>query len=223
MNLRQMLPPKIWAELLDIGTHREYSPNSLIMFQGDPPTFVVALTEGIVKVTEDTPDGWQVPLALRGPGNLLGETGVLLNQPRSVTVHSVTACTGRAIPASTFRSFAERRNLHSAIYRLSIIRNRQREEQFSSLRCHTPRVRMARLISHLADEVGNPYSGNVVIHIGMSREELGFMANMSRATAIDALKQLQSLGLIRCGRKQIEVLNRDALDRYSSAESSAVI
>ncbi|GAA3988325.1 Crp/Fnr family transcriptional regulator [Thermobifida alba] len=216
MKLRQLIPPETWDELLRIGTRRVFRADSPLMLQGEPPTFVLALTEGTVKITEDTDDGRQVPLALRGPGDLFGETGVLLEQPRSATAWTTTRCVGHAIPAPTFRSFAERCKLHTDIYRLSVARFLQREEHLSNLLCHTPDVRMARLLGHLADEVGEPQGANVVIHIGMSREELGLMVRMSRATAIDTLHRLQSLGLIRCGRKRIEVLNRSALQRYSS-------
>lgn len=223
MNLRQFVPETTWNELLANGRRRFYSPRAPLMTQGSAPDCVIALIRGTVKVTEDTPGGQAIPLSLRGPGELLGEVGVLHSEPRSASVRSVTPCVGYSIPASTFRSLVEREQLMQPLHRLSAHRTREKEVHLQSLQCDPTEVRMARFLARLAREVGEGEGRITKIHLGMDRAELGLMLRMSRATAIDALGHLRALELIRCGRKHIEVPDIDRLDLHATSEVRDVI
>lgn len=223
MNLRQCLPESAWDELISCGTQRSYSPGAPLMRQGSPASFVVALVQGTVKITEDTRAGQEVPLALRGPGELLGEVGVLLDHPRSASVQAVTRCVGRSIAADTFLSLVKRNNLVEALNRFSMKRSLEKEAHLRSLRCDPTEVRMARFLAHLALEVGVPSGQTTTIHLGMDRSELGLMLRMSRATAIKTLGLLKALKLIECSRNHIEVPNIDALNHFATKEMRDVI
>jgi CRP-like cAMP-binding protein len=223
MNLQQCIPTDIWNELTQKGNRRIFNPETPLMHQGDTSNFVVLLSEGTVKVTEATIDGHQIPLALRGAGELLGEMGVLLDQPRSSSVWTVTECLGYRLSKPEFLSLHERHSLGPALYRVSTLRERQRERRLGNLLCCAPDVRMARLLADLAVEVGERSGGKTVIHIGMDRTELGFMLKMSRATAFGALKKLKALRLISSvGNKQIIVLDLPALQNYSPTHLTGV-
>lgn len=223
MNLRQCIPESAWNDLLSSGSRRSYSPGAPLMHQGRAPGFVVALIQGTVKVTEDTRDGQNVPLALRGPGELLGEVGVLLDQPRTASVWAVTRCVGHSIPSSTFLSLVERNRLTGALHRFSLNRSLEKEAHLQSLRRDSTEARMARFLAHLAREVGEIRGRSTTIHLGMDRAELGLMLRMSRATAIESLGHLKALELIKCGRKHIEVPDIDTLDLYTTRELRDVI
>ena len=222
MNLRQYVPETTWMELLANGRRRFYSPGAPLMTQGGAPDSVIALIQGTVKVTEDTPDGQVLPLALRGPGELLGEVGALHNEPRSASVRSVTRCVGYSISASAFRALVEREQLLQPLHRLSVNRTREKEAHLRSLQCDPNTTRMARFLAHLAHEVGEKTGRLTKIHLGMDRTELGLMLRMSRATAIDALGRLKALELIQCGRKHIEVSDIDRLCLYATNETRDV-
>ncbi|WP_431868960.1 Crp/Fnr family transcriptional regulator [Nocardiopsis eucommiae] len=223
MNFHHYVPEPAWDELLRGGTRRSYSPSAPLMQQGQTSDSVVVLIQGTVKVTESSRAGQVVPLALRGPGELLGEVGVLLNQPRSASVWAVNRCVGHSIPASTFRSLVERKQLTGALHRFALNRSLEKEAHLRSLRCDPTEIRMARFLTHLALEVGERNGQSVTIQLGMDRAELGLMLRMSRATAIETLGQLKALGLIKCGRKHIEVADIEALGLYTSQEMRNVI
>jgi CRP/FNR family transcriptional regulator len=75
-------------------------------------------------------------------------------------------------------------------------------------------VRLARLLSRLAVEVGIPGPEGITIHLGMDREELGLMAGMKRDTTIRALGRLKSEGIIKSGRTRITVTDEEALGSH---------
>jgi hypothetical protein len=117
----------IWSELVGIGRRRLFQPGQVLLRQGTSATSVVVLTDGIVRVRQGDEQGRRLTITLRGPGEVLGEYGVLLQRPRSASVEAALRCTGYVVPAAAFRRFAERHELTSAILRLAVERLEQRE------------------------------------------------------------------------------------------------
>src|SRR5882724_5191293 len=72
-----MLSPTTWRELLELGRARRYEQGAVLMRQGDQGDVVLALIRGRVKVFRSEPDGLELPLAVRYPGELLGEIAVV--------------------------------------------------------------------------------------------------------------------------------------------------
>jgi CRP/FNR family cyclic AMP-dependent transcriptional regulator len=162
------------------------------------------LMDGLVKVAQVNECGDEMTLMLRGPGEVLGEMGALLGRPRSASVTAVRPCTGFVLPAHAFRGYLERHRLETVVYRLTVERLNSHERLRADLVHLPPLARMARMVSHLADEVGHPYGDDgVVVELGMARTELATMAAMSRSSALAALSRLQSAGILTLGRRRV--------------------
>lgn len=73
VNFRHLVSEAAWNDLLHRGQRRRYTRAAWLFHQGESPDFVVALTDGIVKITQLTKGGTVAPLALRGPGEVLGK------------------------------------------------------------------------------------------------------------------------------------------------------
>ena len=58
-------------------------------------------------MTRRATDGAEVILAIRGPGDIMGDEGVLLNQARSATVTTITEVTGVDVKADALLGFVE--------------------------------------------------------------------------------------------------------------------
>ncbi|WP_353962256.1 Crp/Fnr family transcriptional regulator [Streptomyces sp. NBC_00654] len=161
-----------------------------------------------MKVAQINECGVELTLSLRGPGEVLGEMGALLGLPRSSTVTAVRPCTGFVLPAHAFRGYIERHRLETVVYQLTVERLNSHERLRADL-AHLPRVaRMARIVSHLADEIGHPHGDDgLVVELGIARTELATMVSMSRSSALDALSQLQAAGVLTLGRRDL-VINR---------------
>jgi CRP-like cAMP-binding protein len=73
------------------GRRRRYPKGCVLMVQGDPAEAMHVILEGTVRVTRVDPD-LQVRLHLAdlGPGEVVGEIGVLSGNPRNATVTAVT-------------------------------------------------------------------------------------------------------------------------------------
>lgn len=88
-----------------LGTRRVYSHNEALMIEGEPGDRVVVLLTGWVKVVAATEDGGEALLAIRQPGELVGELAVLDGEPRSAGVLAVRTSTTREIGAAAFLDY----------------------------------------------------------------------------------------------------------------------
>ena len=77
-----------WATLLrEHGSPRAYARDQALMYVDQVPSEVLVLQSGWVKVSTTTRAGKTVLLALRGPGDLVGELSALDEEPRSRQLH----------------------------------------------------------------------------------------------------------------------------------------
>lgn len=211
MNFREIVSTRVWQDLIQRSQRRIYRSSSILIRQGESASSVIALNEGIVKVVQYAENGNALTLTLRGPGQVLGEMGAILDQPRSATVSSVTACVGYVMSAHAFRGFLDRYELGTAVYKLAVDRMQEVERLHADLVSLTPAARVARVVAHLAAEVGRLNSGGILVELGMPRDELAAMAAMSRSAVVPLLGQLQTAGILALGRGRITIKDLDRL------------
>jgi CRP/FNR family cyclic AMP-dependent transcriptional regulator len=217
VNFRQIVSAEAWLDLVNRSQRRIYRRGSILLSQGESPSSIIALAEGIVKVFRVTEGGASLTLTLRGPGEVLGEMGAILDRPRSATVQAICACVGYVLPAHAFRGYLDRHQLATAVYQLAVDRMQHIEQLRTDLVSLPPIARVARVMLHLAGEVGRPHSEGVLVDLGMPREELAAMAAMSRSSAAPVLSQLQAMGILSLGRGQVVV--KDAARLEAAARS----
>ncbi|MGV9932586.1 Crp/Fnr family transcriptional regulator [Streptomyces olivaceoviridis] len=221
MNFLSLVSPEVWRDLIERGHRRTYRSKAVLLAQGESPDGVIALVDGLVKVVQGNEAGDRLTLMLRGPGEVLGEMGVLLDRPRSATVTAVRPCTGVVMAAHAFRGYVARHRLESVVYRLSVDRLNSQERLRADLAHLPPPARLARVVVHLADEVGHrDGAGGVVVDLGIPREDLATMAGMSRSSAFAALARLQSDGIVTLGRRLLIV--RDPALLRAAAQDDGV-
>lgn len=206
--------------LLSMGTERRRRRGAALMFEGDAGDEVLVVIEGRVKVVSTTDEGRELVLALRGPGDLLGElTAVAADSlPRSASVVALEDCRLRAIDGAAFRGFlADHPEAGLVLLRLLVARLRDSDRhrvEFGSL--DVPH-RVARLLVELAGGGERSASGSVDIALPLSQEELAGMVSTSRETLTRALGALRARRLVETGRRSIRILDLDRLAAYAEA------
>ncbi len=80
---------------------RQFDAGAVLMRQGDPAPTLHVVVAGRVRIVEaeSVLPGGRLELALLGPGEVVGEMGVLDGAPRSATVTAVEATTTLELPA----------------------------------------------------------------------------------------------------------------------------
>lgn len=83
------------------GQRLHYAKGDVILRQGERARSVFVVMEGEAEVVRST-EGTDVKLAVVGPGALMGEIGVVLEQPYSATISALTKLTALQIDEATF-------------------------------------------------------------------------------------------------------------------------
>jgi len=99
-------------ELKEVATgcrEGKYSPDSVLISQGEKGLGLFILTKGTVRITRaNSPDGAEEVLGTAGPGDVIGEMALLDDMPRSATVTAVDDVTVLVLPFWEFRIILRR-------------------------------------------------------------------------------------------------------------------
>ncbi|GAA1785500.1 Crp/Fnr family transcriptional regulator [Streptomonospora arabica] len=211
------LPDDAWRKLLQAGATRRYSDGQTIISQGDRDTAVFLLASGTVKITTVRPDGEQVLLALRGPGEALGELSALSGLPRTATVVAAGgACLTRVLSSDRFRALAREMGTEGALWQHVVTRQAESEALRAEMatlpsaqRLAAMLLRTVALIGHDVDPAPAGHGGRhaVTIRLGLSQRELGDSVGLSRTSVAAEFARLRSIGVVRTGRRFVAILD----------------
>ncbi len=107
-ELLRGLAPEELARLQAGACERVFAAGSELFRQGDPGDGLFVIQDGSVELSVRLEDQRRQLLSTVGPGEILGEMGVVENQPRSATATARTATTAWFIPRAEMLAAVER-------------------------------------------------------------------------------------------------------------------
>jgi CRP-like cAMP-binding protein len=205
------LPPHLVAQLLALGTERRFEGGRRLLREGEQSSHVELLTSGFVKITAIV-EGVETLLAIRVPGDILGETAALTGRPRTATVTTCGRITSVVVAQAAFRDFM-RRNPEAALYMAATMGERLHwaNERRADFAAYPAEVRLARLLAEMAEKIGHRTGSGITIGVGISQPELATMIGIAEATAQKAMRDLRRVGAITTGYRSITVTSLDRL------------
>jgi CRP/FNR family transcriptional regulator, cyclic AMP receptor protein len=211
-----LLTPDERRVLQDLGGNRKYPPGATMCVEGDPATHVFILLGGWVKVLSQTENGAQAVLALRGDGDLVGETAGETAGRRNATIRAIGAVQALIVGYERFSSFLDTHPGAGRAYRRVVTRRWSDADTMLRKRSVTSGgQRLAGLILDLATRYGSRAGSAVDLVLPLSQEELASLAGTSRATVARALANWRERGFIRTGQHRITVIDPAALQRVA--------
>jgi CRP-like cAMP-binding protein len=182
------------------------------MYQGDVAAHVVVLVSGRVKALRIAADGSVLVLAVRGPGEILGDITVLGGGARSATVIAVDRCETRIIAAERFILLVRSLRLESQLFGRAMSRILEGDAWRAELAALPAAPRIARTLLRLA--VSNPDGPP---DVNLDQTELGQAAGLARSTVAAELARLRERGIVTTTRRRIVITDLGRL--RSLAES----
>lgn len=176
--------------------------NATIIGAGDPTDSMYIVITGRLKVLMSDEQGREVILSILGPGEFLGEMGLLDDHPRSASVVTLEPCELLSITKADFkRSLAENFDLSLMVMRGLVKRLREADRKIGSLALMDVYGRVARLLLEMAEDV----DGEKVIVKKMSKQDIAKMIGASREMVSRVMKDLQHSGYIEVRGRSIVV------------------
>ena len=214
MGFWDLLTPDDQRGLRDLGSDRQYPPGATICVEGDPATHVFVLLRGWVKIISVTDSGHESILALRGEGDLVGETAGEMGGRRNATMQAIDGVHALIIGFDRFTSFLDTHPHASHAFRHIMTQRWNDAETMLRKRTFTNGAqRVAALLLDLAERHGSQAGDAIQIVLPLSQEELAGLAGTSRATVARALNNWRKRGFIRSGPRRITLVNVQGLRR----------
>lgn len=207
-----LLDPAQRAVVQRAGVRHGHPAGTVLLREGEPAESVLILLSGRVKVVAVGASGHQGLLAIRRPGDILGELAAVDNRPRSATV---VASESVDVLRVLVPDFIDILKTHAAIAYalLRVVSTRLRVANLRRVENGETTVaqRVAITLAELAVDHGTLADGTVDITLPLSQDELAMMVGASREAVVRALRVLRSEGIINTGRQRITLLRPDVL------------
>jgi len=198
--------------LLTVGVRRTFATGSVLLFQDEQDDRVILILDGRVKVIRANQGSHELLLAIRDPGDLLGELAFIDGLPRVATVTALEEVEALVMTAGALRGHL-RSNPDVAVALLESVTARFREDsvqrmQFAAL---DTLGRLSSRIVELADRYGRPSARGIVVEMPISQDELTTWTGASRAGVAKALQTLRELGWLETERRLLILRDVESL------------
>lgn len=212
MPFLRQLGPDDADSLLALARRRRIKRNETILRAGAAGDEVVVVLDGRVKLTAYGPDRREVVIALRGPGELLGEMAALGGQRRTATAVAVDDAEVGFLHADELRDFLhDHPDAALVMIRMLVRRLSEATRDVVDLATRDSVGRIAKRLLELAAEHGAPTSGGTRIELSLSQDELARWTGATRETVSRALRLMRQLGWVATDHRTVTVLDADAL------------
>jgi CRP/FNR family transcriptional regulator, cyclic AMP receptor protein len=199
------------------GSWGEFLPGAIMFAQDDTTDHVAIIWSGYTKVVTGTDAGREVVLALRGPGDVVGEMVSIGGGRRSATVTAIDRVEALLIDASRFVAFlSDSPHASSILTQILVGRLREADQHRLAAGSMTVGQRLARLLLDLANSYGVPArGGGTRIALALSQRDLAAWVGGSHRTVAREMEKWRERGIVTTGRRSVIVQQKDALRRIS--------
>lgn len=199
--------------IAEVSLVKSWDRGETIFSEGDPSDFLLTVVSGRVKVVKMQASGKEVILEIFGPGDPVGAIVAYEGRPFPASAVAMDRTTCLLVRRGPFFGLLEKhpslvRGLLSAFTR-RIVELAQRIPEVAGARVET---RFAHLFLKLADRMGRPHQGAVLIPIALSRQELADLAGTTIETCIRLMSRWSKEGVLETEKDGFLLRDRDALE-----------
>ncbi|MEU5637136.1 Crp/Fnr family transcriptional regulator [Streptomyces rishiriensis] len=214
-------------DLLRLGSERPFAAGEHLMRESEPGRNVVVLLDGWSAVSISTGrSSYRLLLALRGPGELVGEMAMVDGSPRSATVTALGEVRAVTMASDRFRRFlADHPEAGGLVMAQLAARLRGADEERRSLVSLTVLQRVAARLLEFADlplpdgrEAGAA-GAETALPVDLAQHDLADAVGATREAVAKALRPLRDAGVVRTRPRRIEILDRTVLRLLAAGAS----
>lgn len=218
-SLLDYLTPEEREFLGERGVQRKLPGGEAVMHAGDPTDHVLVLLSGWVRVYSTTRAGGVVLLALRGPGDVIGEVAALQKWTRTANVQSLQEIHFVQLRADEFIAcLQERPAIAIALLRQMTLRLRESESARVNAATLDVTRRVATLLLQLADVYGRTEDAGLVVRTPLTQQDIADRIGASRRAVARALATLRERGIVHTGRQMFVVTEPEVLALFADSE-----
>jgi len=194
------LDPPDLAALQASLRRRVFDAGATVCQRGDAADEVYLVQSGQLRISVGSMEGREVAFRVVGPGEMVGELGVLDGGHRSADLTTLRSTVLLALSRSALQNLmASRPKMAANVIRFLCRRLRETSEQLETLALQRVETRLARFLLHRMDA---PTRDQVELTLDLSQGEIATLIGASRPKVNIAFSVLEERGAIRRnGRK----------------------
>lgn len=198
------LPPETQARVADSATTLQGSKGEVLLHAGDNVKGWYAVLSGLVKLQSESAQGRRQGFLGIPGGEWFGEGSVMKNEPRRYDVIALRDSELMCLPRNLFEELrATQLAFNQALVETLNMRLGQAMTIIETFRLRTPEQRVAM------------YLGRQLWHgsrkLGLSQEELGILAGLSRQTVNRVLNEFERQNLVSLEFGRIDIIDEAGL------------
>jgi CRP/FNR family transcriptional regulator, cyclic AMP receptor protein len=204
--------------LVQRTNRRRFSKAEPILRAGAAGDDVAVVLSGRVRLVAYGIEDREVMLAIRGPGELIGDMAALGGQRRTATAVAVDDVEAGFMHADELRSFLhDHPDAALVLIRMLVRRLTEADRDRVDLATQDSVGRVAKRLLDLSGEHGTPSADGASVELAMTQDELARWTGATRETVSRALRLMRQLGWVTTGNRTITVLDPEALRRRCGA------
>ena len=204
--------PGMDGEIRRLGTPRIVGRREAVYGIGDPAEHAYFLERGTVTLSRLTADGRELILETLGPGDLFGETELMLGQARMAQALASTECVVYVLSrAALLQRVAGSREAGWWLNRKMGERQARLQQRMETLLFTSAPGKVAQVLLSLAERHGKPAAGGTLIDHPITHQEIGTLIATTRETVSYAFMDFRRHGFIATRRRRTIIRDAAAL------------
>lgn len=198
--------------LLSVSTPKQYRAGEIVCLQGEVINKFYFIEEGKIKLSLFKEDGSEKIFAIQENNTFFGESAAFDRYPQFATATVLEDSTIRAIHIKDAKELIREHPEISFLVMNAITRKlRLLALQVEDLAFLDAEKRVARVLLKLMQEVGEKVKEGLTIRKKITHEDIASLTGLSRVTVTNILNYLQTIRIIRKGRRVITVTDQEKL------------
>ena len=195
--------------LEEIGHPIRRSAGNAFMLEGEYGDFALLIKKGHVKVVAGKPPRI---VAIRGPGDMIGEMAAIRRKPRSASVFAMNEVEALYLPAARWLRFLYD---HPRAMHAQWAAEAERTEQATRKIVESELAvgqQLAKALTELTDAGIGERTSSETVELQLSQQDLAAMIGAKKLDSVKkVIRLLKAAGTIATGRQQITILDLAAL------------
>jgi CRP-like cAMP-binding protein len=193
--------------LISLAVERTYRAGEVLFEEGMPCEGLYVLASGTVKISKASPSGRSIMLAMETAPSTVAEVPLFDGGDYPASVSAVEDTVAYLLPKDAFRRFCESHpKVPLKVLAVAGQRLRQLVRLVETVTFGSMRQRVARALLDFAEQ-----SGQAEFELPVTHEELALRLGTVREVVSRNLARFQAEGMIRIAKRQVLVVDRDAL------------
>ena len=194
---------------------RKYKKRQIMFVEGEPGEAIYTIIKGNVKLTKSTPEGRELILGIRQPGEMFAEVVLFDGGPYPATAEVIEDTEIAVLLNKDIEKLVRDNSAISiAIIKTMSRRLRQVQHQMRDLALKDTLGSMVSTLTSLAKQHGVNTNEGTMINLNLTHQELANFIGTSRESANRLVSELKKSNVISVDKGKITIIDMDKLKEW---------